>query len=187
MKNKKARLYGALLPIAILMAAAGAAILFLLPDGLKAVNEGSKGYGPFDMHFSYTPDNLMTILSHFKGNKQEVFSSYFLLDYIFAGLCFPLMLILPLFIYSFSDRFYLLFRASVFSALFYEVFNAAENILLMRMINVSPVFTDSDATFSSGCTTIKWIFLVIWIVSVLLFAVTTAVSVNLKPKARRFK
>lgn len=176
MKNKPGVLK-ILLPVFLLLTVASGAMLLLAPFGLSAINTGTNGFGPFDFRFTYTPDNLMTVLSHFSGSKREAYSAFFTADYIFAATAFFPMLFIPIMIYRKNDAHYLLFRSAVFSAITSTVFNILENAMLMSIVYSSPVFTDRDANLASGFTTIKWVLLGIWAVSTILLAVTTLITV----------
>lgn len=165
------------LPVFLVLTAVSAYLLFLGDSATKLIYSNTENFGPFDVRFSYTPDNIMTILSHYKGERSEDYTRYFTYDFIFAGCSFFFMLLTPLLINTFSSKHYLFFRASVFSSVFSAFFNILENILLMRIISSFPAFTDSDANLASGCTMLKWIFIGIWIFSTVLFVGLTTLTV----------
>ncbi len=162
-----------IVPIFLVLSAAAGIVLFLTPFGAKAVYEATRGYGPYDMRLSYTPDAFMSILSHIDGDRVALYSRYFVIDYCFCICTAVFMAGLPLLIYLKDDKHYLLFRASVFSAIMYLIFNIIENILIMRIVRVTPLFTDGDANLSSGITTLKWAFCGVWLLSIMLLMLIT--------------
>lgn len=160
-------------PVFLVLAIAAGAVLFFSPFGLQAMKSATGGYGSFDMRFSYTPDAIMTILSHFEGDRMEIFSRYFMLDYIFLALYSVVMFSLPLLIYLRDDKHYLLFRSAMFSAVAHAVFDVIENLMLMRMVETTPMFTDGEANLCSGITVLKWAFLGIWVLSIVMLMIFT--------------
>ncbi len=141
---------------------------------IPAIRQATDGFGPFDVRLSYTADNVMTVLSHFNGDRTEMYKEYFMWDYLFS-FCYSIVMIsVPLIVYLHNDRHYLLFRSAVFSAVVQFVFNVIENILLTNIINSAPIFTDGDANLSSGLTVLKWAFLAVWGASAVLFLLLTA-------------
>lgn len=164
-------------PLFLVLTAIAAFILFIGSCPAKTIFDNTENFGPFDLRLSYTPDNLMTVISHYGGDRRADYNQYFTFDFILTGCGFFFMFLTPQLINTFSSKHYLLFRSSVFSAVFSAFFNVVENILLIRIVDTSPAFTDSDANLASGCTTLKWIFIGIWIVSTILFAITTTITV----------
>ena len=141
---------------------------------IPAIRQATDGFGPFDVRLSYTADNVMTVLSHFNGDRTEMYKEYFMWDYLFS-FCYSIVMIsVPLIVYLHNDRHYLLFRSAVFSAVVQFVFNVIENILLANIINSAPIFTDGDANLSSGLKVLKWAFLAVWGASAVLFLLLTA-------------
>lgn len=182
--KKFKKVFYVLVPVFLVLTLGAGYFLFLSDGGAKMIYANTGGFGPFDLKTSYTPDNLMTIISHYNGDREADYSAYFLLDYIFLGCSFFFMLSVPLLINTFSSKHYLLFRSSVFSAVFTGIFNLVENILLMKIVSGFPGFTDGDANFSSGCTTLKWIFVAIWLFSTFFFAIFTAITAAKKRKKK---
>ena len=172
-------------PIFLVLTAVAAYLLFVGDSPTKTIFDNTENFGPFDLRLSYTPDNLMTIISHYNGDRRADFNKYFTFDFILTGCGFFLMFLTPQLINTFSSKHYLLFRSSVFSSVFSTFFNVLENILLIRIVDSSPAFTDGDANLASGCTTLKWIFVGIWIAATVLFAITTAITVLRKRKASK--
>lgn len=185
--KKFRKVFYVLVPVFLVLSLGAGYLLFLGDGGAKMITANTGGFGPFDMKTSYTPDNLMTVISHYNGDRDADYSSYFLLDYVFLGCSFVFMLTLPLLFNTISSKHYLLFRSSVFSAVFAGVFNVTENILLMRIVSSFPGFTDGDANFSSGCTTLKWVFVGIWIVSTFFFVILTIITAIRKKNKKKAK
>ncbi len=139
------------------------------------IKEATSGFGAFDLRFSYTADNVMTVLSHFNGERNAMFHEYFKWDYVFCG-CYSVVAVsIPILVYIGNDRHYLFFRSAIFSALASLFFNITENILLINIIDSFPIFTDGDANLASGITTLKWAFLAVWAASLILFLFLTLV------------
>ena len=180
--KKLSRIVRVVMPVSLVLAIITGALLFFAPFGLPAVVKGSNGFGAFDMKFNYTPDAVMTVISHFKGDRDQVYGTYFLIDYFFLSFTSLFMLSLPLSFYLKDDKHYLLFRAAAFSSIMYCLFNVIENILISRMIAMTPLFTDGDANLSSGITTLKWVFTGIWS-----FAAVMLVILSLYDDSKRKK
>ena len=171
--KKAVRILTILLPVSGCLTIAAGIMLFFLPSGTPAVFDATKGYGPFDMRLNYTADAFMTILSPIEGDRIKLYTDYFILDYILT-VCFALTAVsLPVFIYIQDDTHYLLFRSTLFSAIAMTVFNVTENIMIMNIVNNTPIFTDGEANFSSGITTLKWAFIALWSVSAILLSAVT--------------
>ena len=165
-----------ILALFIIFSAVSGYILFFTEGGAQTIASGTRSFGAFDLRVSYTPDNIMTVLSAYEGDRQAAFFRYFIYDFIFMFCCAVTMLTITIMINMTNTKHYIFYRLGVFSASFYTIFNAAENMLLMRIINSFPVFTDSDANLSSGCTTMKWIFLGLWAFGTLMFGILTAIT-----------
>lgn len=170
--------------IFLVLSAVTGALLFLSPSGIKAINEATGGYGPYDLRLSYTPDAFMSVLSRIDGDRVSLYKGFYILDFCFGFCTAVFMAGLPLMIYLNDNKHYLLFRASVFSAIMYLVFNFTENFLIMRIVDITPLFTDSEANFASGITTLKWIFCGVWCLSVFFLLLVTFIDSLRKPKKR---
>lgn len=182
MMKKAEKVLKIIVPIFLVLSAASGAVMFLTSFGVKAIYEATGGYGPYDMRLSYTPDAFMSVLSHIEGDKDALYSRYFMIDYCFCICTSVFMAALPLMIYLRDDKHYLLFRAAVFSSIMYLVFNVTENILIMRIVRSIPLFTDGDANLSSGITTLKWAFCGVWGLSVILLLIVTFIDILKKRK-----
>ena len=165
-----------LLPVFLVLAGASAYFLYFTPNGLPAVMDGTSGFGAFDLRYSYSSDALLTIISHFKGDREQIYSNYYTYDFIFAAARTIFMVMLPITFNSLCSRHYLWFRACMFSAIFSGVFDAAENYLLLDIVRTFPNFTGAQASMASGCTTLKWIFLGLWVLTVLVFVILTLIT-----------
>ncbi len=181
MMKKAIKVLTIITPVFLVLAIAAGAVLFFGPSGLPALKGATGGYGSFDMRFSYTADAIMTVFSHFDGDRVDIFSKYFMLDYMFLALCAVVMVSLPLMIYLRDDKHYLLFRSAMFSAIVYALFNVIENLMIMDMVNTTPRFTDGEANLCSGITMLKWAFLCVWVLSIVLLMIFTLLD-GLKDK-----
>ncbi len=162
-----------ILPVSFLLAIVFAGIIWFSPIGFPAIKASIYEFDFFDFRFSYTADNIMTILSHYNGDRDTDLTRFYVLDFIFAFFFAVFSFTLPLVFYINNDRHYLLFRASAFSAVMAFVFNVIENILLLRIVYITPCFNQGDADMASGITSLKWAFIGLWIVSTILFILAT--------------
>ncbi len=179
---------GIISAVSFVLMIAGGIILLFTPMGVPAIYEGTNGFGVFDFRFSYTADNVMTIFSHYTGDRSTDWVRYYVIDFIFAFFAACFMISLPLRFYAEDDRHYLLFRASVFSALMTLLFNVIENILILRLLNITPYFSEGEADIASGITVLKWVFAAVWLGSSLLFIIATIIhGVRQKYRPRRLK
>ncbi len=173
------------IPIGFVLTVISGALLFFLPDAYPNIVEGSNGFGPFDFKLSYTADAVMTVLSHFEGDKETAYTTFFVYDYIFL-VCYTIFTFsVPLMIYIKDDKHYLLFRAAVFSSIMSMMFNILENLCIMNLVKVTPFFTDGDVNLSSGLTALKWIFTGLWLLATLFLIIATAIDHIKKGKAKK--
>ena len=150
-----------------------AGIILFSPIGYPTIKSAIGDFGLFDFRFSYTADNVMTVLSHYKGDRISEMTRFYTMDFVFAFFCGIFTFCLPLLIYFNDSKHYLLFRSAAFSSIMIFIFNVIENILLLRIINITPVFTEGEADIASGVTSLKWIFAALWIASVVFLILGT--------------
>lgn len=174
-----------ILPVSLVLTFITAAVLLFTPFGYPAVKAATYDFGFFDFRFSYTADNVMTVLSHYNGDRTAELTRFYVIDFILAFFAAVFCVTLPMTFYSKNDKHYLLFRASAFSGLMAFIFNVIENILLLRIVNVMPYFSEGDADLASGITSLKWVFIGIWLLTTLLFIITTVISDNKKARGRQ--
>lgn len=153
---------GVILPVSLALALIAAFILLFTPLGFPTIRYGTNGFGCFDFRFSYTADNVMTIFSHYNGDLVKEWTIFYSIDFVFGFLISVFMFTLPLTFYLKSDRMYLVYRTALFSAAMVLVFNTLENIQILRLMNVTPYFSEGEADIASGLTTLKWVFAGIW-------------------------
>ncbi len=161
-----------------LLAVIAGGVLYLSPVGAPLITENSGGFGPFDLRLSYTPDALITVLSHYTGERTAEYERYYLLDFLFIGLYTLPQITGPLLFYRMSRKHYLLFRASVFSGIMHTFFDVIENILLLNITHSTPFFTGTEGFMSSVCTSMKWAFAGIFVGSFMLFILTTLFTLS---------
>ena len=174
--KKVQKVFVFLLPVLLILAAVSAYLLYFTANGLPAIMEGTSGYGSFDLRFSYSSDALLTIISHFKGDRLAAYTNYFTYDFIFAGLRTLFLVFFPLTFNTLSNKHYLWFRACMFSAVFSCVFDVLENVILLDIVRTFPGFTGAQASLASGCTTIKWVFFGLWILTGIVFMILTLIT-----------
>lgn len=150
-----------------------AGIILFSPDAYPMIKASIGEFGLFDFRFSYTADNVMTVLSHYKGDRDPELTRFYTLDFVFAFFCGIFTFCLPLLVYLNDSKHYLMFRTSAFSSVMVFVFNVIENILLLRIINITPFFTEGEADIASGVTSLKWVFAALWLASTLLLIPAT--------------
>ena len=173
-----------IIPVSLVLTVISAALLFFLPDAYPNIVQGSNGFGPFDFRLSYSADAVMTVLSHFDGDKESAYAAFFVFDYIFVA-CYTIFTFsVPLIIYAKDDKHYLLFRAAAFSSVMSMLFNVLENLCIMNLVRITPLFTDGDVNLSSGLTTLKWVFTGIWLLSTVFLLIVTAVDCVRKNKTK---
>lgn len=165
-----------IIPVGLVMTVISAALLFFLPDAYPNIVQGSNGFGPFDFRLSYSADAVMTVLSHFDGDKESAYAAFFVFDYIFVACYTVFTFSIPLFIYAKDDKHYLLFRAAAFSSIMSMLFNVLENLCIMNLVRITPFFTDGDVNLSSGLTTLKWVFTGIWLLATVLLIIVTVID-----------
>ena len=180
MKFKK--VLAVLLPVSFLLTAAAGYVLLFTSFGYPTIKAGTNGFGIFDFRFSYTADNVMTIFSHYTGNRENDWNNFYTVDFVFAAVSFIFTFLLPLSYYFKSDKHYLLFRTSAFSSIMLFVFNIIENILILRLLSVTPYFSEGEADIASGITALKWCFAALWIVSTILFITATIIRCSRRKK-----
>lgn len=162
MKKKKSGGLLATVIISLILALIASVLLFLTPLGCPRIDEGTNGFGIFDMRFSYTADNVMTVFSHYTGDLDNDWTVYYVIDFILALGSGVFMFTLPLYYYIRKDKWYIIYRTALFSAAATTFFNIMENILILRLMNITPLFSEGEADIASGMTSLKWVFLGIW-------------------------
>lgn len=175
-----------ILPVSAFAGIIAGIIMLIGSHGMLEAEKATNGFGIFDLKFSYTLDNISTVISKFNGDPQEFLQGFYITNCIFEVL-FTIAAISASILLDCNDKFYLIYRSSIFSAFAHGFFDIVENILLMKIINNFPYFTGNDANFVSGMTSIKWVFFWIWVFSTLILAVIAIIHnmrINSKPKSK---
>ena len=175
MRKKTNAVTGIVIVSLIMTVLLGVGLIFT-PLGLPTINAGTNGFGAFDMRFSYTADNVMTVISHYNGDINEEWGMYYVLDFIFAIASGTFMFVMPLYFYMIRDKWYLIYRTAFFSAAAFTFFNVVENILILRLMNITPLFTEGEADIASGITSLKWVFAGIWAAAMIVIFIIAMVG-----------
>ena len=93
---------------------------------------------------------------------------------------------MPLYLYIKKDKWYLVYRTALFSAIAATFFNIMENILILRLMNITPLFSEGEADIASGMTSLKWVFIGLWAAAtVIILLISLFGSKKRKSKKRK--
>ena len=77
-------------------------------------------------------------------------------------------------------------RTALFSAIAATFFNIMENILILRLMNITPLFSEGEADIASGMTSLKWVFIGLWAAAtVIILLISLFGSKKRKSKKRK--
>ena len=184
--KKSLKVLGVIVPVSLILTLMVGLVLFFTPMGCPTINAGTNGFGIFDMRFSYTADNVMTVFSHYTGDLHNDWNTYYFIDFVFAVFCGIYMFTMPLYLYIKKDKWYLVYRTALFSAIAATCFNIMENILILRLMNITPLFSEGEADIASGMTSLKWVFIGLWAAAtVIILIISLFGSKKRKSKKRK--
>ncbi|MEO1815174.1 MAG: hypothetical protein ABGU93_06250 [Acetobacterium sp.] len=133
--------------------------------GARGIKQYDPGFGLLDMRLRYDANTVYQVFGQIGAEGQKAYKHYLLLDYCFIA-CF-LIVMLALSFRITADpvqRNILIFLASARA-----LCDILENTLLIVLINNYPQQNMLLATVCSWSTTIKFIFLFLWLGMLLLF------------------
>lgn len=186
--KKSLKILRVIVPASLILTLMAGLVLFFTPMGCPTINAGTNEFGIFDLRFSYTADNVMTVFSHYTGDLNNDWNTYYFVDFVFAFFCGVYMFTMPLYLYIKKDKWYLIYRTALFSAAAATFFNIMENILIIRLMNITPLFSEGEADIASGMTSLKWVFIGLWAFSTFIILIISLFSGKKKrSKKRRYR
>jgi hypothetical protein len=126
--------------------------------GVRGIQQYDPGFGLLDMRFRYDANTVYQVFDRIGGEGQKAYQHYLLLDYCFITCFLIVMLALSLRITADPVQRNILIVLASARALC----DILENTLLIVLINNYPQQNMLLATVCSWATTIKFVFMFLW-------------------------
>ncbi|WMJ89344.1 hypothetical protein [Anaerocolumna sp. MB42-C2] len=138
-------------------------VMYMTGHGIRSIQTFDSSFRLLDMRFHYSSETVKQTFEQIQKGGRIAYQKYLVLDFIFI-LCFLITMV------TLSDAVHMspeiktfLYILCVLRALF-DVF---ENILLLHMLKQYPVFSKITATICSWFTTLKFVMLYIWLLTII--------------------
>ncbi len=137
-------------------------VMYITDHGIRRIQTFDSSFRLLDMRFHYSSETVTQTFEQICEGGRIAYQKYLVLDFMFI-LCFFITMI------TISDS--LTTSPQVKTILYIlcglrALFDVFENILLIHMLKQYPVFNKTTATTCSWFTTLKFVMLYIWLLTI---------------------
>jgi hypothetical protein len=149
-------------------------IMYTTDHGIPGIRKFDHSFRLLDMRFHYSSEIIKQTFERISEAGRRAYQNYLVLDFVFIVFFLITMITIsdaipePAYV---RTTFYILCGLRAF-------FDIIENILLLHMLGQYPVFNNTLAVITSWITTLKFIMLYIWLMSVVIRVVYWGVRLN---------
>lgn len=138
-------------------------IMYLTDLGARGIRKFDASFKPPDMKFHYSVEQMTKVLEQIGYGGRTIYQRYLILDCFFT--LFFLIVMLTITTSLVTGKVAVLFMIAV--SLFRAVFDLLENLLLLRVFSYYPAVNTLIIKLCSWFTTIKFLWLYVWIAALI--------------------
>jgi len=147
-------------------------IMYMTRHGISGIREFDPSFRLLDMRFQYSSETIQQTFEKIHDGGRLAYKKYLLLDFIFIAFFFITMLTISDAVLVSSHAKIIIFIVCGLRALF----DILENVLLLHMLDQYPIFNQLLAKLSSNFTSLKFIMLYLWLMTIVFQAVIHGIN-----------